>query len=70
MPVVHANPPKACDVCHDPITTEFSDVNVPLYGRWGNLDAKCVTSLDCTYGTGHGQRYERNDDGQFVKVEG
>lgn len=70
MTVIHANPPKCCDLCQDPITTEFSDVNIPTYNMWGNLDAKCVSAHGCSYGTGLGQRYQRNDAGQFVKVEG
>lgn len=69
---VHANPPKSCDLCSSPITTEFSDCVVPRAGgRWGNLCPPCADAQDVSYGTGLGQRYELNEaDGKFHKVQG
>lgn len=71
MPVVHANPPKSCDLCSAEITTEFSDCAVPRAGgRWGNLCPPCAKAQEVSYGTGLGQRYVRGFDNKFRKVEG
>ena len=65
----HANPPKTCDLCPNSITTEFSDARHSS-GRWGNFCPPCSKSQGIRYGTGLGQRYKKQADGKFLKVEG
>jgi hypothetical protein len=70
MPTIYANPPSACDLCKEPIGDEFSDASLPFFGGiWGNVCSKCARRNAVRYGTGLGQRYERNADGQYVKTE-
>jgi hypothetical protein len=67
----HANPPSHCDLCDEPITTEFSDARIIIGGqrRWAEVCPRCAVGGHALYGTGQGQRFVKN--GQFfVKVQG
>lgn len=68
-PVVHASPPTQCDLCQRPITKDFVDGRTQR-GPWGNLCLGCHRSEGVGLGTGKGQKYERNDAGDYVKVAG
>jgi hypothetical protein len=72
-PRYHANPPAACDLCDAAITVGFSDAAIKIGPRqrtWANVCPLCALQHDARYGTGMGQRYERDDTGRFAKVEG
>jgi hypothetical protein len=63
--------PSACDLCSEPITTEFTDCGVPsARGRWGSICPTCFTLEGCRVGPGHGQRYEKQTDGRWLKTAG
>jgi hypothetical protein len=64
--------PGDCNGCNKPFTNAFSDVRT-LYGSWGNFCDTCLPKYTegkrkC-YGTGLGQRYEKQAD-KWVKVAG
>lgn len=60
------NPPKECDVCHSQLGTEFYDVKT-IYGPWAFLCTDCFNTLGIGLGTGRGQYYKRNKDGDYIK---
>ena len=64
------SPPKTCNICPRSITTEFSDAVFPGVGSWVNFCPDCAKRHGVRYGYGLGQRYVRNNDGEFEKVEG
>lgn len=69
--VIYTNPPVACDLCKDPLLKEFSDARIPSHnGIWGAVCTPCADVHQVVYGCGLGQKYVKNDDGQFVKVLG
>ena len=78
--------PKCCDVCGAGITATFSDaktyrgpwatmcddclpkMHISALGRASNRELPATDPM--RYGTGLGQRYERQADGRFLKVAG
>jgi hypothetical protein len=71
-PRYHSNPPTNCDLCGQPISSGFSDARITIGPRtaWANLCPLCALQTGTRYGTGRGQRYEKDQTGQFRKVEG
>jgi hypothetical protein len=67
--VVYYDPPTACDVCEATIGEEFTDAKT-THGPWANLCPACFRKIGVGLGTGRGQRYRRQPDGQYVKIEG
>jgi hypothetical protein len=63
-------PPGVCDICVAPLGTSFVDGRTNIMGRWGCLCPRCHVKYGCGFGTGHGQRYERQEDGQWLKTAG
>lgn len=68
-PVIYCNAPAICDVCHDPIKTTFID-GATRMGPWANMCLLCFGSIGIGLGLGRGQRYIKQGDGKFLKVEG
>jgi hypothetical protein len=64
-------PPQRCDACGAALDAEFSDMKSRL-GSWGNFCPTCARSNITLrrYGTGFGQRYAKQADGRWLKVEG
>ncbi len=64
--------PKKCDICTHPFRKSPGVLmyDAVAYGRWGCLCHECFTKFGCTLGVGHGQKYQRQTDGQFLLVEG
>jgi hypothetical protein len=60
--------PQECDICKDPIGTEFVDGRT-VYGPWACMCLSCHRINGVGLGLGKGQRYQKQDD-KFVKVEG
>ena len=61
---------KQCDWCEDQILGVMYDARIPKIGQWANLCPSCFWNLDCTLGTGRGQRYMLQPDGSWIKAEG
>ena len=61
--------PTMCDICKDPITTFFVDGRTKM-GPWGNMDRKCFVQYGVGVGTGLGQAYELQSNGEWHKVQG
>jgi hypothetical protein len=64
--------PDNCDTCKGAITDEFVDA-VHVSGSWAIMCPQCHSNPRISrgkLGTGFGQRYTRQPDGQFLKVEG
>ena len=59
----------SCDICRGEIADQFVDGKT-TYGPWGILCLRCHKDKGCGLGMGRGQRYERQDDGRWLKVEG
>lgn len=59
-----------CDLCYDAIENEFIDGHLRLGGPWGIFCPRCFAIGGVGFGTGRGQRYMKQDDGRFLKVEG
>ena len=66
----YCHPPKACDVCKDPIADTFSDAFIPAWYVWANVCPDCARFHGVKYGVGMGQRFKRDATGYFAKVEG
>lgn len=69
-PVYWASPLNGCDVC----CADFPGgimYDAVVSGMWGNVCQSCF-SLDprAKLGTGFGQKYEKQVDGRWLKVEG
>ena len=60
--------PTRCDVCCTQIDDVFIDGRT-IYGPWANMCCACHSQIGVGFGTGKGQKYERNDD-TWVKVTG
>ena len=67
--ITYAHTPKECDICHTPIVDTFVDGKT-VYGPWANMCIPCHIDVGCGLGTGRGQRYVKDNEGKFVKVEG
>jgi hypothetical protein len=64
--------PGECNICQIPFQNAFSDVRTSS-GQWGNICDECLPVMvfdpkNC-YGTGKGQRYERQGN-DWVKTKG
>jgi len=61
--------PTTCDLSRAPITCEFVDGRT-IRGYWAIMhpDAHRLYGVGC--GTGKGQRYKKQPDGKWLKVEG
>jgi len=51
------------------ITTAFVDGKTKM-GPWGNMCLTCHRRVGVGLGTGKGQKYEKQDDGKWLKVAG
>jgi hypothetical protein len=64
-------PPELCDTCQLPIHHVFYDMKTTM-GPWGCLCVACAMfgpGIGRT-GPGLGQRYDRQPDGRWLKMEG
>lgn len=69
--VFRAGDPGKCDFCNQPLTDEFVDA-MTNRGPWANMCMHCwpINRATARLGPGLGQRYKRQEDGRFLKVEG
>lgn len=62
------SPLTGCDLCQQEFGNVMYDARVG--GPWGNICQPCFTANHCRTGQGYGQKYEKQDDGKFLKTEG
>lgn len=62
-------PDTKCDTCPRSFTNEFVDGRT-IGGSWANMCPSCFPRLGIGLGLGRGQRYRRQPDGRWLKVEG
>lgn len=61
--------PHHCDVCSEDISTVFIDGK--WMGRaWANMCPMCHQGSGGQLGLGIGQKYEKQDDGRWLKTGG
>jgi len=65
----HGTIPAGCDCCGIGIHSEFVD-GATIHGPWANLHPTCHLRIGRGIGPGLGQRYRKQDDGRWMKVEG
>lgn len=58
-----------CDDFGDPVTDTFID-GATVFGPWAIMSPKSHRANGRGLGTGRGQKYKRQDDGRWLKVEG
>lgn len=51
--------PVVCEMCRAKIENVFSDAKLGGRTAWANVCDDCFRTCNCSYGQGHGQRYER-----------
>jgi hypothetical protein len=61
--------PESCDICHDPIASTFID-GIVRNGPWAIMCTYCHNLWGVGLGLGRGQRYVRQPDDTWLKVEG
>jgi cytochrome c553 len=61
--------PAICELCSEPITDTFVD-GATAYGPWACMCVRCHGEIGYGLGTGKGQRYAKDADGHWPKVEG
>jgi hypothetical protein len=64
--------PTSCDTCATTIEAVFYDAKTNIQGKWACMCPSCFTlgpGLN-KLGPGYGQRYERQEDGNFIKTGG
>ena len=57
-----------CDICGEKLTKNLIDGQT-VYGSWAVMCPKCHEIYGVGLGTGKGQKYVRDEVGDFVKVE-
>lgn len=62
----HLDP--VCQISNRPFDKVMYDARTP-YG-WANICEATFKELGCKLGTGLGQKYELQDNGRWLKVEG
>lgn len=64
--------PEQCDCCFGikgSVELAFIDGRTK-FGPWAIMCDVCHPEFGTGLGTGHGQRYEKQEDGSFLKVAG
>ena len=59
-----------CNWCHGEFGDVMYDAKVPWAISWGNFCQGCFDELGCEIGYGRGQKYERNDQGEYILTAG
>jgi len=61
---------RTCDFCHKECDKDLYDA-VTVYGPWATMCKSCFEkNSNGLLGTGYGQHYVRNENNEFIKVEG
>jgi hypothetical protein len=59
---------KQCDICGTKADSYVDGKTI--YGPWANMCLSCFETKGTGLGTGKGQLYMNNENGQFVKLAG
>ena len=62
-------PPKECNICHAPIKGQFVD-GAHYTGPWADMCPRCHAEEGRGFGTGLGQQYTQQRNGQWLKTKG
>lgn len=62
--------PAVCQLSGRAIIDAFIDGSHPRHGSWAIFHPDAFAEIGGRLGTGYGQRYERQADGRFWRVEG
>ena len=63
--------PENCQVSGEPMGDVMYDASLPSHGgRWANINQATFERHGCRVGLGLGQRYERQEDGRWLKTAG
>lgn len=65
----YINPPSHCDICNKEIKEGFIDGGT-IWGPWANMCPECFGKVGIGLGTGRGQKYQKDKEGNYVKVAG
>lgn len=68
-PVYWAGDPKVCELTHTPLGNEFIDGRT-VFGPWAIMSPEAHHDFGVGLGMGRGQRYQKQADGKWLKVEG
>jgi hypothetical protein len=71
LPVYYASEPEKCDLCYRSFATMqiMYDAQTTL-GAWANLCQTCFNRYGKGIGLGVGQRYQKQEDGRWLKTQG
>lgn len=58
-----------CDVCGKEIKKTLYDAKT-VYGPWATMCESCFRKIGVGMALGLGQKYKKNKDGEFEKIEG
>jgi len=61
--------PDRCDLCRVPIQNTFVDGKTNM-GPWASMCPDCHDAHGVGLGTGMGQKYQKQPNGEWIKVEG
>lgn len=61
--------PTHCQMLGDPITDTFYDCKTTM-GPWANVGQRYFEQGQCRTGTGLGQKYQLQENGQWLKTAG
>lgn len=67
--MTYFDPPKKCNICKDEIGNEMFDAKT-IMGPWANMCGACFVMYGIKLGTGFGQKYVKDNKGDFIKVGG
>lgn len=59
-----------CNLCEGALGSVMYDAREKWSGRWGNFCHSCFQAVGSGLGTGKGQKYAKQADGKWLKVEG
>ena len=58
---------QGCDICKRPFGRFMYDAKT-TFGPWANLDEACFVLHGMGMGQGRGQKYEKQEDGSYLKM--
>lgn len=61
--------PASCDICNGTIGAVFVDGKTKM-GPWANMCGNCAKAYGVGFGTGRGQMYAKQPNGEWLKVKG
>ena len=72
----YGSKPTECEVCKHAIKDTFLDARLRIemagsvWHGWGKVCEACHAAYGCGTGIGKGQKYQKQKDGTWLKIEG